>query len=152
MRLHVSLLAAGLLILSKTSLTAAPITGHWLTHKANAMVKITRCGEGLCGRIVWLRASLDARGNPVRDARNRDKRFRGRQVLGLTTFSGLAPAGPGRWSGVMYNPDDGRIYRASLTLLDSGSIRVEGCRLGGGLCGKRSWTRAQTKISARIAK
>lgn len=152
MRLHLSPLAAGLLIFSYSSLSAAPITGHWLTHKAKAMVRITNCGAGLCGQIVWLRASLDARGNPVRDARNRDKRYRGRQVLGLTTFSGLAPSGPGRWSGVMYNPDDGRTYRASLTLLGSGSIRVEGCRLGGGICGMRNWTRAKTRISARIKK
>ena len=149
MRLRLSPLAAGLLIFSFSPLSAAPITGNWFTHKAKAMVSITKCGSGLCGRIVWLRASVDARGKPVRDVRNRDSRYRGRQVLGLTTFSGLAPVGPGRWSGVMYNPDDGRTYNASLTLMASGSIRVEGCRTGGGACGKRSWTRAKTKVTAR---
>jgi uncharacterized protein (DUF2147 family) len=61
----------------------------------------------------------------------------------LSTFSGLAPAGPKRWSGLMYNPDDGRTYKASLTILSASSIRVEGCRVGGGPCGARSWVRAK---------
>ena len=107
------------------------------------MVRITQCGAGLCGQIVWLRKGLNSSGRPVRDARNRDKRFRTRKVLGLATFSGLKPSGPGRWSGLMYNPNDGRIYLGSLTLTSAISIRVEGCRLGGGACGGRRWTRAQ---------
>ena len=143
MRLYIPLLAAGLLILSSASVPAAPVTGYWFTHKAKSMVRITRCGAGLCGRIVWLRKALNSRGRPVRDARNRDKRYRGRRVLGLRTFSRLAPSGPGRWSGLMYNPDDGHTYKASLTLLSAGSIRVEGCRVGGGICGGRRWTRAK---------
>ena len=143
MRLHIPLLASSLLILSSSSLFAAPVTGHWFTYKAKSVVRITQCGSGLCGQIVWLRKGFDSSGRPVRDKLNRDKRFRSRQVLGLPTFSGLAPSGPGRWSGLMYNPDDGRIYSGSLTFVSAGSIRLEGCRLGGGPCGKRSWTRAK---------
>ncbi len=143
MRLHVPLLASGLVILSSSSVFAAPVTGHWFTHKSKSIVKVSKCGAGLCGKIVWLRNGLNSTGQPVRDARNRDKRYRTRKVLGLTTFSGLTPSGPGRWSGLMYNPDDGRTYNASLTFVSTGSIRVQGCRLGGGPCGARSWTRAK---------
>ena len=143
MRLHAPLLAAGLLILLSSSLIAAPVTGIWYTYGAKSIVKITQCGTGLCGQIVWLRKALDSEGQPMRDERNRDKRYRSRRVLGLLTFSGLAPSGPKRWSGLMYNPDDGRTYNGSLTFLDASSIRVEGCRLGGGLCGQRTWARAK---------
>lgn len=143
MRLHTPLLASSLLILSSASLFAAPVTGNWFTYKSKSMVRISQCGTGLCGQIVWLRKGLNSKGQPVRDERNRDKRYRARQVLGLTTFSGLAPSGPGRWSGLMYNPDDGRTYKGSLTILNASSIRVEGCRVGGGLCGQRSWVRAK---------
>ncbi len=136
-------LAAGLLFLNTSMLSATPITGHWVTHKSKAVVRISQCGPGLCGQIVWLRKGVDRKGQPVRDIRNRDKTRRGRQVLGLTTFSGLAPSGPGRWSGMMYNPDDGRTYNGSIVLTNNGSIRVEGCRLGGGPCGNRQWTRAK---------
>ena len=142
MRLRIPL-AISACFLSLSVADAATITGHWITHKSKAVVRISQCGTGLCGQIVWLRQGVDRKGQPVRDIRNRDKNMRGRQVLGLTTFSGLTPAGPGRWSGRMYNPDDGRTYNGSLTLTSANSIRVEGCRAGGGACGKRSWTRAK---------
>lgn len=141
MRLHTPLLASAFLISSGFSLAAGPLTGDWITHKARSMVRITECGAGLCGQIVWLRRGLNSGGGPVRDKRNRDRSLRDRQVLGLTTFSDLAPSGPGRWAGLMYNPNDGRTYLGSLTLTNSGSIQVRGCRVGGGICGRRKWTR-----------
>lgn len=142
MRLRIPLAIAASLVLPSI-VDAAPITGHWITHKSKAVVRISQCGPGLCGQIVWLRQGVDRKGQPVRDIRNRNKSLRGRQVLGLTTFSRLSPSGPGRWSGVMYNPDDGRTYNGSLILTGANSIRVEGCRSGGGACGKRNWTRAR---------
>lgn len=143
MRLQSMLLAAAVLLPITGPAQAVSITGTWLTHKSKAKVQITRCGGGLCGRIIWLREGLDSAGKPVRDERNRNQRYRDRRVLGLTTFSGLKPVGPGQWSGIMYNPDDGRTYRASLTVLDNGSIRVDGCRVGGSACGERTWVRVQ---------
>ena len=128
---------------SNSSLSAAKVTGHWFTYNAKSVVRITKCGAGLCGRIVWLRKGLDSTGRPVRDERNRDKQYRTRQVLGLATFSGLAPSGPRRWSGLMYNPDDGHTYKGLLTFLSPSSIHVKGCRLGGGTCGERNWVRAK---------
>lgn len=143
MRLHTSLLTAGLLILSSSSVFAGPVTGKWLTHRAKSIINITQCGTGLCGKIVWLRNKLNSLGQPMRDERNSNKLLRSRQVLGLTTFSGLTPSGPGRWSGLMYNPNDGRTYNASLTFTSAGSLQVEGCRTGNSFCGRRNWTRAK---------
>lgn len=143
MRLQSLLLAAAVFLPITGPAQAVSITGTWLTYKSKAKVQITRCGGGLCGRIVWLREELDSAGKPVRDERNRDERFRGRRVLGLTTFSGLKPTGPGKWSGIMYNPEDGRTYRTNLTVLDGRSLRVDGCRVGGSACGERTWVRAR---------
>jgi len=143
MRLHTPLLASSILILSSAALYAAPVTGNWYTYGSKSMVRITQCGAGLCGKIVWLRQKLNSEGQPMRDERNLNKQYRTRKVIGLATFSGLAPSGPKRWSGLMYNPDDGRTYKASLTFVSTGSIRVEGCRVGGGPCGQRSWVRAK---------
>jgi len=143
MRLHIFLLASGLLILSNSSVFAEPITGKWLTHRARSMINITRCGAGLCGQIIWLRNKLNSLGQPMRDERNSNKHLRSRRVLGLTTFSGLTLSGPGRWSGLMYNPNDGGTYNASLTFTSAGSLQVEGCLMGSNLCGRRNWTRAK---------
>lgn len=143
MRLRSVLVAAPLLLMAAQAAQATSVTGVWLTHKAKAKVEITQCGAGLCGRIVWLRAAYDSRGRPVLDKRNRNRQMRGRQVLGMQTFTALQPSGPGRWAGLIYNPEDGRTYRASLFVTPSGSIRVEGCRVAGSACGARNWTRAQ---------
>ncbi len=142
MRLRAILLATVFLFSTGQAATAATVTGVWYTHLAKAKVKITRCGAALCGRIVWLRQSRYANGKPLRDERNRNARFRNRRVLGLRTFSGLRPSGPNRWSGLIYNPENGQSYRANLTLTTRRSIRVDGCRIGGIGCGSRSWTRA----------
>lgn len=143
MRLRVPLLTASLLALSVSNLAAAPITGNWLTYKGKAMVQIAECGSGLCGQIVWLKQALDSQGLPVRDERNRDAGLRGREILGLTTFSGLVATGPRSWTGLMYNPDDGRTYRGTLTLADRSRILIKACRIGGTICGERTWVRAQ---------
>lgn len=143
MRLRSIFLAMPLLLMVAQASHATSATGVWFTHKAKAKVKITRCGAGLCGQIVWLRAAYDSRGRPVLDERNRNKQMRGRPVLGMRTFTALQPSGPGRWAGLIYNPEDGRTYRANLMMTSSGAIRVEGCRVKGSACGARSWVRAQ---------
>lgn len=143
MRLRPFLLSAGLLLVSSSALSAASITGEWLTYKSKAMVQITQCGDGLCGKIVWLRQNKDSKGQPIRDIRNPDARLRGRAVLGLKTFSGLKPTGPNSWSGLIYNPNDGRTYRASIMLEDRTSVLIKGCRVGGSACGERTWMRVQ---------
>lgn len=147
MRLRSCLLSAGFLALSISPLTAGPVTGNWMTHQSKAMVNISQCGPSLCGKIVWLSQPTDSAGKPVRDVRNRNPALRDRAVMGMRTFSGLSPDGPNKWSGTMYNPDDGRTYNGSITLTKSGRLYVRGCRVGTGTCGARKWTRAQRQAS-----
>jgi uncharacterized protein (DUF2147 family) len=61
-------------------------------------------------------------------------------MIGLPLFSGMRPAGPSKWSGEIYNADDGRNYASSVTVTGADSLRVEGCV--GTLCGGETWTRA----------
>ena len=42
--------------------------GVWLTQAGDAKVKVTKCGGGICGVIVWLKAPVDAAtGKPAID-------------------------------------------------------------------------------------
>jgi uncharacterized protein (DUF2147 family) len=61
-------------------------------------------------------------------------------MIGLPLFSGMQPAGPSKWSGQIYNADDGSTYASSVTVTGADSLRVEGCV--GALCGGETWTRA----------
>ena len=145
MYLRPLLLSAVFLVISAVYAMAAPVHGYWLTHKSKGMIRISPCGPGLCGQVVWLRQPLNKAGQPVRDIKNRDARLRGRPVMGLTTFSGLAPVAPNQWSGTFYNPEDGRIYRGSITLVSQSQIKVQACRINSGTCGSRNWKRAQQR-------
>jgi uncharacterized protein (DUF2147 family) len=51
----------------------------------------------------------------------------------------LVPEGPGRWSGRLYNVDNGNSYAGRLLELGPTTIRVEGCAIG--ICGGQNMTR-----------
>jgi uncharacterized protein (DUF2147 family) len=52
----------------------------------------------------------------------------------------MRPAGPGKWSGQIYNADDGNVYASNVSVLGPDMLRVEGCV--GILCGGETWSRA----------
>jgi len=116
--------------------------GIWLTQAGDARVKISRCGGGICGVIVWLREPIDhATGKPAVDDKNPNPALARRPMIGLPLFSGMRPSGPSRWSGQIYNADDGNTYASSVAMTGPDTLRVEGCV--GVLCGGETWTRAR---------
>jgi uncharacterized protein (DUF2147 family) len=124
-----------------TSAQAQSADGTWLTQAGDARVKIGKCGGGICGNIVWLREPYDtATGQPATDSKNRNPALAKRSMIGLPLFSGMQPSGPNKWSGQIYNADDGSTYASSVSVTGADSLRVEGCV--GALCGGETWTRA----------
>ena len=115
--------------------------GLWLTNKGKAKIKIESCGGDLCSKIVWLRDPNGKDGRPVKDHYNPDPTLKSRAVIGLATFSGLQKKSPGKWSGMIYNPEDGKTYTVQLVLVEDGMIRVNGCASGTMECGQREWHR-----------
>jgi len=115
--------------------------GTWLTQAGDARVKISKCGDGICGHIVWLREPMDtATGQPATDSKNPNPALARRPMIGLPLFSGMQPSAPNKWSGQIYNADDGSSYASSVTVISMDSLRVEGCV--GALCGGETWTRS----------
>lgn len=39
--------------------TASGPAGVWLTQSGDARIKVSRCGNALCGRVVWLKEPID---------------------------------------------------------------------------------------------
>ncbi len=117
--------------------------GTWLTERGGADIKIADCGGKLCGSIAWVKEPLDAHGQPKVDSKNPVESLRSRKILGLPILSGFVPSGDGGvWKdGLIYNPDDGRTYRCTLTMVDDHTMRVRGY-IGISLLGKTQvWTR-----------
>src|SRR6476660_4544135 len=119
---------------------ASEPTGVWLTQAGDARVRVSKCGGGICGVIVGLRDPIDqATGKPQVDDKNPNPGLKKRPMIGLSLFSGMQPSGPNKWSGQIYNADDGGTYACSISVAGPETLRVEGCV--GALCGGETWTR-----------
>ena len=117
-------------------------TGTWLTQAGDAKVKVTKCGGGICGAIVWLRQPIDpATAKPAIDDKNPNPTLAKRPMMGLPLFSGMQPSGPNKWSGQIYNADDGNSYASNISVASPETLKVEGCV--GALCGGETWTRTR---------
>jgi len=53
----------------------------------------------------------------------------------------MKPAGADKWSGQVYNAEDGKTYSGSLTFSGGGSLQLQGCALGGLVCKGQTWTK-----------
>ena len=117
------------------------VTGVWLTQAGDARVRVSKCGGGICGVIVWLRVPIDpATGKRQIDDKNPNPALARRPMIGLPLFTGMRPVGPNKWSGQIYDADDGKTYASSVSVAGPDSLRVEGCV--GAFCGGETWSRA----------
>lgn len=116
-------------------------SGVWLTQAGDAKVRVRSCGAGICGSVVWLRDPIDPdTGQAARDSKNPNPALRQRPIVGLVLFEGMQPTAPSRWSGRIYNADDGQHYASNIAMTGPNSLRVEGCV--GALCGNEVWSRS----------
>ncbi|HLX15535.1 MAG TPA: DUF2147 domain-containing protein [Bradyrhizobium sp.] len=136
----VAILAAFLANASVQVQAAGGPDGIWLTQAGDAKVRVSRCGGGICGVVVWLKEPIDpATGKLQIDDKNPNPALARRPIVGLALFLGMRPAGANKWSGQIYNADDGRTYASTITVTGPATLRVEGCV--GALCGSEDWSR-----------
>ncbi len=121
---------------------AADPTGTWLTEGGKSRVKIVRCGDALCGTIVWLKEPNDPKtGKAKTDANNQDAARRSRTMIGIEIVLGMQPSGTtDKWTGEVYNPEDGKTYSGNLTMTSANELSLAGCVLAV-LCKSQTWTR-----------
>lgn len=135
-------LAIVALLAAQPALAADDPSGTWLTQAGDAKIKVAKCGTNLCGTIVWLKQPIDpGTAKPAVDDKNPDRELAKRPVMGLQLFSGMRLDGDHRWSGRIYNADDGQSYESHVSLAGPDSLKVEGCV--GTLCGGETWTRSR---------
>jgi uncharacterized protein (DUF2147 family) len=137
---------AALVLLLASAATAAP-QGVWLTEDGDGAVEIFKCGELLCGRIVWQKSPVGADGSLDIDDRNPDPALRQRPICGLQIIGGLTASDPATWNGGwVYDPDSGKTYHVKLTMESADTIRLRGY-IGIPLLGESQiWRRAPADI------
>jgi uncharacterized protein (DUF2147 family) len=102
-----------------TAATPTPV-GIWTTEKNEGRVRIEPCGQNLCGYTV------EANSAP------------GKQVL-----IDMKPGKSNVWNGKIHDVKNGGIYTSNISLHGPNALRVEGCAMGGMLCGGQTWARLQ---------
>ena len=140
MKIKIMLAAAALAAGLASPALAGDPTGLWQTPTNGGQVRISRCGQALCGVLV---TSDHIRRDPnARDEHNRNAEQRGRTLRNLPMLTGFT-GGPTEWrNGSVYNPADGRTYRGTITLQDDNTLRLRGCIVAP-LCKTQTWTRVQ---------
>jgi uncharacterized protein (DUF2147 family) len=104
-----------------TSAVAGPV-GEWKIADGTANVAIKPCGGNLCGYVSWAK-------DPG-------------TVLGRQVLINMAPNGA-IWSGTVVNVINGQQYSARMTLVSEQTLKIEGCVLGGVICGGQHWSRVK---------
>jgi uncharacterized protein (DUF2147 family) len=117
-------------------------TGVWINQEGSTKVRVSKCGAGLCGSVAWLREPNDRAGQPKVDKENPDASKRNRRLIGLPVLLNMKPNGDGKWSGRIYNADDGNTYVSNVELASANAMKVQGCVLGGLICKNMNWTRS----------
>ena len=131
--------AALLAVMPMAALAAdASVVGDWLVKDGFAHIRIDNCGGRVWGIVVWEKT-------PGLDVENPDPAKKSRPTLGMPVLMGLAPAKePGKWSGEIYNSNNGKMYGATIGLADENTLDLEGC-LVWPLCQTQKWTRVKTR-------
>ena len=139
--LLVAFLAVSLASFASEAQPGAEVSGIWLTQAGDAKVRVSNCGGGICGVVVWLKDPIDrATGKLQIDDKNPNPALATRRIIGLPLLMGMRPWGHNKWSGQIYNADDRKSYASHISVSGPGTLRVEGCV--GVLCGGETWTRS----------
>jgi uncharacterized protein (DUF2147 family) len=122
---------------------AADPLGSWYTEGSESRVRISKCGEALCGALVWLKEPNDPiTHRPKTDKENADAQKRKRPLIGAKIVLGLKPSStPDQWKGEVYNPKDGNTYTGYFTMTGTDTAILKGCAFGF-ICKSQTWTRA----------
>jgi uncharacterized protein (DUF2147 family) len=127
------LIMAGL-CLSVGTACADPV-GEWMVEKGYAKIRIENCSGSLWGAV----ASEQKAGT---DSKNPDPSKRSRPTLGMPVLLDMKPVEANKWSGQIYNSEDGKTYQSNISLANPDLLQVRGCVLGF-LCGGEDWTRVK---------
>ena len=118
-----------------------PVYGVWRSSLLEARIEIAPCeGGAICGTLL---SATPPKKNPeLLDVHNKNPAKRQLTLIGQPILEGFK-GGPHKWTGGhVYNPDDGKHYSGSITLVDSNHLHVKGCALRV-LCKTQTLTRAE---------
>jgi len=133
------ILSLGLLSLSFTSQSAlaGDAFGVWRHPDNGSLVRMYKCGGGLCAKVIKVRDSSR------KDVHNPNADLRSRPIEGIVIMNGARKTGANTWKGQLYNTRDGKTYSGVITVKGPATLELEGCVLGGLFCQGVTWARVK---------
>lgn len=127
MKIHIMLalasLASGTSTLASPSSASAGPVGEWRTADGSTTVAIRPCGDNLCGFVASTTSPQDP-------------------TIGREIFYDMKPQGE-EWSGTIVDIVHNQRYSGHISLVGEGTLKVEGCVMGGTFCGGERWARVR---------
>jgi uncharacterized protein (DUF2147 family) len=119
------------------------VLGVWKNGSGKGHIQIYKKANKYYGKILWLRDAKDVNGKPKVDRRNDDPAKRNQPLIGLVMMRDFKFE-DGEWTnGHIYNPSDGKEYKAYMKLQDDNTLSVRGY-VGFSWIGKTdTWTRVR---------
>lgn len=106
---------------------AGQILGTWLSGSGKGHVKIEQIGNSYHGYLIWLKEPNDENGKPKKDAKNPDPALAAKPLIGTRLLKSFVYKGNGVWSdGTIYDPENGKTYKCTITLKDNNTMEVRG--------------------------
>lgn len=109
-----------MLALFSVAANAQNILGKWKTEKGDANVEIYQQGEKVNGKIIWLEKGPD-----TKDAHNPNAKLRERKLTGVNILSDLTKKGDKWEGGKIYDPKSGKTYKCSMWM-EGDKLKVRG--------------------------
>ena len=119
------------------------ILGVWQAGKGKGHIQIFKENGKYYGKLIWITNPKDVNGKPKLDKNNPNAALRNKPLLGLTMLKDFK-YDDGEWSGgQIYNPSDGKEYKAYIKLKDLNTLDLRGY-VGISLFGKTdTWVRVR---------
>ena len=114
------------------------IEGYWLS--SGSIIEVNICDEFICAEISHVFVSEGTDPLTILDENNSIKELQKRPLVGVNLFEGFKKeliSNKVLKGGRIYNPSDGKSYKAKLTLLKNNNLEVQGCLLF--VCDGEEW-------------
>lgn len=100
--------------------------GVWITGDEDGLIELRQVDDKLEGIIVGSLSDPDGTQPERLDKLNPDPALRERPLMNLNIFTDLRASGDNQWKGQVYDPNSGKTYKCTLTMVDVNTLKLRG--------------------------
>ena len=103
--------------------------GIWLREQSGTLFDFYNCNSKLCAKVISVAKPAE------------------KGAVGTVILRNAAPNKDGDWAGDLFNTEDGKIYKGTISIKKPTELNLEGCLISF-LCKTETWKRAPDQTAA----